>query len=624
MTFELKDFPAEIMFTYNGKFEECPGRRKRKMNEEQRDRYTTMMLKEKYSASRIHMEEATRLMKPGDEHEPSNLPTKNALRLMKSRKKNEGHLHSNAILALGEMMEHQPYSCIFKDIGYKPFFLHYWSSAQINAYRIYTRQTKIPCVSIDATGGLVQRVRSSRDVPTKVIFFYEIDSEKGIQFPVANMLSERQHNTAIAFWLLSWLREDICGPRICVTDQSRALMQASAHAFTQYPTLIAYLSACSSLLLRQGVEVESQVEVPHCMLRNDFAHVMKIFSTWDEIKNAAPRTKNFYMRSAALLVGCTSFDNIKVLYECLFRVLLNEVDGPDDYSQPAPCHSAKLYLKQCIAGMEESICDNDLLDLFHNTSSDDLDNDVHGEDCGRLITSLYDTINEIYEICFQESVTLNESVSDRLNAQFCPTLAKKFLQYTELLPIWSGIMVPIFGFGRRTHSSSASESLFKELKEDIFGKESLPLRVDEFIEIHVHTTNGRMLIVNAQQSESRIDNDENDFEDNTNLKIQIKEPEAFENWRGQAEKKGTKKNGKIEHLNSFDNSSPIEDFNETLPVTEDCEANLETKKGKPDDVLPAEVSKKTKIKTKLSGTRSYNFNPKFEWWSQKLCDWALT
>lgn len=46
-------------------------------------------------------------------------------------------------------------------------------------------------------------------------------------------------------------------------------------------------------------------------------------------------------------------------------------------------------------------------------------------------------------------------------------------------------MVQIFGYGQRTESSSASEILFKEIKVDIFKNEDLPMRLDDFLTIHI-------------------------------------------------------------------------------------------------------------------------------------------
>lgn len=104
------------------------------------------------------------------------------------------------------------------------------------------------------------------------------------------MLSERHDNNFISYWLTEWTRNKIVFPKIVVTDQSKALMMAVIKSFTQYSSLSKYLSICSSLLLK-----ESEVKIPHCMLRNDFNHTMKLLSSWPEIKNSSYRIKNFYL-----------------------------------------------------------------------------------------------------------------------------------------------------------------------------------------------------------------------------------------------------------------------------------------------------------------------------------------
>lgn len=51
-----------------------------------------------------------------------------------------------------------------------------------------------------------------------------------------------------------------------------------------------------------------------------------------------------------------------------------------------------------------------------------------------------------------------------INAMYIPTLIPHIIKCLKLLPLWSGIMVPFFGFGDETTSSAAVESSFKKLK----------------------------------------------------------------------------------------------------------------------------------------------------------------
>lgn len=67
--------------------------------------------------------------------------------------------------------------------------------------------------------------------------------------------------------------------------------------------------------------------------------------------------------------------------------------------------------------------------------------------------------------------------------QFNPSIAKKLLDFCKFIPTWSAIMVPIFKYGNITETSSTSESLFNDLKTNVFKHKSLPLPIDQFLKI---------------------------------------------------------------------------------------------------------------------------------------------
>ena len=349
---EMKNDPGEhnsavIDFQYKGNYETCQGGRKRRLNKEERSKFGELLIKEKQSACRVRYTEAANVMKYRDD-EPSTLPTLNALRIIKCRGKQSDTLDPDPILATIRLKQFSPYAAILRDIGYDPFFLHYWSSAQVNAYPVYTQTTKVPRVSIDATGSLVRRINLVSGRKTNAIFSYEIavhDPRMKLQFPVAHFISERHNNTAITFWLLCWMREDITPPSVCITDQSKALMMACTRAFTQYPTFDKYIEVCSSLLKN-----EDRYEIPYCMIRNDYAHVIHLISAWPEIKNAHHWSKNFYLRCAALIIASTNINDAKILLTHLFTVLLSEEEGFEDNFEPKPCQTAKQFLLKKIAG----------------------------------------------------------------------------------------------------------------------------------------------------------------------------------------------------------------------------------------------------------------------------------
>lgn len=63
----------------------------------------------------------------------------------------------------------------------------------------------------------------------------------------------------------------------------------------------------------------------------------------------------------------------------------------------------------------------------------------------------------------------------------------------KLLPIWSAIMVPYFGYGSCTTSSCAVETHFGILKNTIFRNE-LPARLDHFVTKHARYNQGNILV----------------------------------------------------------------------------------------------------------------------------------
>jgi len=268
------------------------------------------------------------------ESNPSHLPHQN-------KKK---QLHNDPVMALSLMKSFAPYNKIINDIGYDRFFVHYWTLAELDMYRMYTKINETSIIIIDATGGIVSKCKFISGRETSSIFIYQIGVMDKIQsqLKVAHMLSERHDNNSISHWLSEWIRNKITLPKIVVTNQSKELMIAVIKTFTQYSNLSKYLCVCSSLLLNETKEVK----IPNCMIINDFNHTMKLLISWTEIKNSSPRIKNFYLRSIGLVISSIDFNDAKYLLECIFTVALNEKDGYITNNIPNACEISKKYLKQ--------------------------------------------------------------------------------------------------------------------------------------------------------------------------------------------------------------------------------------------------------------------------------------
>ncbi len=107
---------------------------------------------------------------------------------------------------------------------------------------------------------------------------------------------------------------------------------------------------------------------------------------------------------------------------------------------------------------------------------------------------IFTEIQQLY-ITVKASSNHTCNLGDRESAHYCPVIAKKIVELTKYLPLWTGIMVPVFGYGHKTETSAASESTtFNDIKNRIFRHENLPIRVDKFIENHIACNLGQEIL----------------------------------------------------------------------------------------------------------------------------------
>lgn len=182
-----------------GNFKTCKPSCKRRINGEQKINAISKMVTGCKSASYVRREMAKNLMNFGDQ-EPSHLQSSNALRVIKCKTIKQGLHNDDPIISLFIMKGLSPYNEIILDIGYDRSFMHYWSTTEINLYRTYSKTTKTPTISIDATGGIVRKPSLILGRITSNIFLYKISVMDRIdccQFSVAHMLSERHDYNSI-------------------------------------------------------------------------------------------------------------------------------------------------------------------------------------------------------------------------------------------------------------------------------------------------------------------------------------------------------------------------------------------------------------------------------------------
>lgn len=477
---------------YKGNYQKCLKKQKRRTPSEKKLLYTNKLVNEKVSASMLRRSEANDLMEFGD-NEPSHLPTANALRITKCRAIKDQREDDDPILALCKLKHIHPYLNIIKDIGYDRFFVHYWSTLEINVYRQYSQQNKITTVCIDATGSLVKKPTLITNRKTKSILLYEIavhDRNIMKQYSVSHMLSERHDNNSIYYWLIEWIRDGAPCPKQVITDMSLALMAAVVRAFTQYNNLKSYITTCFKLL------TYAEGNLPTCFIRCDVAHVIKLVTTWKPLQVVDKRVKDFIIRSIAQMILSDDLEDIKQLLHSFFCLIFSKTDGCLENGMNTASEDARKFLRQRIA--------TGVVEQYINDNSDDTVSQQNFEN----LTTFIDTESPFYEMTQNISKECQNRVNgengDHDNLFFLPNVAPLVINLCTYLPLWSGIMCSSFKYGDIPPSSAPIESQFNDLKNRVLKHVSnMPMRIDDFLKLHIQSLNGTMKLVNSNMHQNR-------------------------------------------------------------------------------------------------------------------------
>lgn len=101
--------------------------------------------------------------------------------------------------------------------------------------------------------------------------------------------------------------------------------------------------------------------------------------------------------------------------------------------------------------------------------------------------------NNIYE----ESQNHIEEGSG-INPLYLPSIIPLLKKEIKLLPLWSAIMVPFFGYGKPTKLSAAVESMVNKIKNTTFNDIILQTNLESFIERCVTSLKGSALLKHGE------------------------------------------------------------------------------------------------------------------------------
>lgn len=89
-------------------------------------------------------------------------------------------------------------------------------------------------------------------------------------------------------------------------------------------------------------------------------------------------------------------------------------------------------------------------------------------------------------------------IGDHNNMYFLPKIADQMINLCTYMPLWSGVMCTSFKYGDIPPSSASIESQFNDLKNRVLRHVSIPMRIDNFLKIHMKSINGTMKLTNSK------------------------------------------------------------------------------------------------------------------------------
>lgn len=129
-----------------------------------------------------------------------------------------------------------------------------------------------------------------------------------------------------------------------VTDY--AFLNAANLAF-ETTDLNTYVNRCFAV-----VEGNNTVTKPHCCIRIDIAHLIKLVTRWKCFLNTHAWVKEFFLRCIGLLAKCTTFERFQSLLRDTLMVTFSEIE---DINSNDSCFNAQKRLIQNIKYERELI-----------------------------------------------------------------------------------------------------------------------------------------------------------------------------------------------------------------------------------------------------------------------------
>jgi len=246
---------------------------------------------------------------------------------------------------------------------------------------------------------------------------------------------------------------------------SKALMGAVTRAICNGLNVNQYCEMCFNALLSPSVNI-----LPTCFIRNDIAHFIHMICRWKCFQSSGKtRLKEFYVRCARLLLQSRTLDEFSKILTSILTVAYSETEN-----------SAKDSLTFIIKLLEgQSYEKENNLTSYSDVSAAPEIEDVYEEEIElNTSNSIITFLNNINHISLSAASVMQHSVTTKINAYFLVDFGKNMIKLCSTFPIWSNVMVDLFGCPNIIGSSAPIESDFNNLKNRILKNESKPMKVD--------------------------------------------------------------------------------------------------------------------------------------------------
>ncbi|KAJ1518857.1 hypothetical protein ONE63_011530 [Megalurothrips usitatus] len=422
-------------------------------------------------------------------------------------------LSTNPFEALGEMKYCHPFLGSVHFISIDPVIVMYHTPEQLlinnELCKSYCKQ------SIDASGSLVKNSRGD-GLSGHIFLTQVVGNVKGETIPLNQMLSERQDANITQYWLNEDIRKRFSTPNEFVCDHSGALPNALARSVAGCASLKDYSAQCFDVLLGKSSTL------PRCYIRVDVAHVINNATKWKLWKSVEnTMVKQHLLRWYALLVKADSFQDFKNILGHLLVVAKAKPLGKN-----AAETSKKILVSKVADQADESDVDMDDVTELDNEDVDD--NDENDDETPESVQSF---LHELQK-------NSDDSALDKgkgLNPYFSPAFAEKVLKKASNFMLWSSVMARHFKSPFPRGSSSNSEEYFGYLKGRAFQQFELPMKLHQFVGIHVHSLLGHVNLASVNLLSNFEDlKSETKHDNQTSTKSSRKELDEAENWRGKS------------------------------------------------------------------------------------------